>query len=86
MSENRSGPEIKAFVESIARALVDNPDQVQVKILESGSVVVVELSAAAPDTGKIIGKEGRTAQAMRTLLSALGTRKGKRVMLQIVDK
>jgi len=86
MTENNSGPEIKTFIETIARYLVDNPDEVSVSILESGSILVAELSTNPADTGKVIGKEGRTAQALRTLLSVVGTRRGKRVMLQIVDK
>ena len=68
---------MKALIEFIARSLVDAPDQVQ--------VTEVELKVAKEDLGKVIGKQGRTARAMRTLLSAASTKAKKRVVLEILE-
>ena len=69
----------------IARALVDEPDAVEVNAIESDRAVVYELVVAKGDLGKVIGKEGRTAQSMRTILAAVSTKLGKRAHLDIVD-
>ena len=63
---------MKELVEAIARALIDNPDQVQVRAVEGEQITVFELRVHATDLGKVIGRQGRTAQAIRTILSAAG--------------
>ena len=76
---------MKELVEQMAKALVDNPDTVKVTEIEGERTSVVELSVAKEDMGKIIGKHGRTASAMRVILSAAGTKKHKRAILEIVE-
>jgi predicted RNA-binding protein YlqC (UPF0109 family) len=63
---------VKELVEAIAKALVDIPDQVQVRAIEGEQVTVFELRVAPSDLGKVIGRQGRTAEAIRTILSAVG--------------
>jgi predicted RNA-binding protein YlqC (UPF0109 family) len=70
---------------TLARALVDSPDAVEVAEYESGGASVVELRVARDDIGKVIGKSGRTAEAMRVLLNAASTKVGRRVHLDILD-
>ena len=69
----------------MARAIVNHPDQVRVEAVEGASMIVLELSVAAEDMGRIIGKEGRVANAMRTLLRTSATKMGKRVELEIIN-
>jgi predicted RNA-binding protein YlqC (UPF0109 family) len=76
---------MKELVEAIARALVDNPDQVQVRAIEGEKLTVFELRVHANDLGKVIGRQGRTAQAIRTILSAAGMKLGKRFTLEILE-
>jgi predicted RNA-binding protein YlqC (UPF0109 family) len=76
---------VKQFIEYCARQLVDHPDGVHVDQRESGDTVVLTLRVAPGDLGKVIGREGRTAQAMRTLLTAAATAKGTRATLEIAD-
>ena len=76
---------MKELVEAIAKALVDNPDQVQVRAIEGELVTVFELRVHASDLGKVIGRQGRIAQAIRTILSAAGMKLRKRFVLEIVD-
>ena len=76
---------VKELVESIAKALVDNPDQVQVRAIEGEQLTVFELRVNASDLGKVIGRQGRTAQAIRTILIAVGTKLRKRFTLEILD-
>ena len=68
----------------IARELVSNPDEVNVKKTERGNTVVFELSVAPEDTGKIIGKNGKRAQAIRSIMKAKDLKEGKRVIVDIV--
>lgn len=75
---------LKEVVETIAKALVDQPDQVTVAEID-GEAIVVELRVAAQDLGKVIGKQGRTARAMRTLLRAIGMKSRKRLVLEILE-
>ncbi|RME40155.1 MAG: KH domain-containing protein [Thermoflexia bacterium] len=75
---------LKDLVEYIAKALADRPDQVQVSEIEGEASIVLELRVAPEDMGRIIGKEGRTANAMRTLVRVLAAKHGKRVTLEIV--
>jgi uncharacterized protein len=69
----------------IARALVDNPDAVSVAEIEGNQTSVLELSVAKEDLGKVIGKQGRTARAMRTILSAASAKIKKRTVLEIIE-
>ena len=76
---------MKNLVEAIAKALVDNPDQVHVRAIEGEQVTVFELRVHASDLGKVIGRQGRTARAIRTILSAVGMKLRKRFTLEILD-
>ncbi|MFH1076886.1 MAG: KH domain-containing protein [Pseudomonadota bacterium] len=76
---------MKELIEQIAKALVDNPSQVSVKEVEGEQTSVLELKVAKEDLGKVIGKQGRTARAMRTILSAASTKIRKRTMLEILE-
>jgi predicted RNA-binding protein YlqC (UPF0109 family) len=80
-----AGTPIKAVVEVIARALVDNPDDVHVTEAERRGVTVVSLTTAPGDMGKIIGRQGRTAAALRTLVALTAEKHGMRVQLDIRD-
>ena len=75
----------KDLVEYIAKALVDNPDGVNVNVIEGEKSTILELKVADGDIGKVIGKHGRIAKAIRTILSAAATKKEKRVVLEILD-
>ncbi len=76
---------MKELVKFIAQSLVDNPDQVQVTEIEGEQTSVIELKVAKEDLGKVIGKQGRTARAMRTILSAASTKIRKRAVLEIIE-
>ncbi|HEX9760636.1 MAG TPA: KH domain-containing protein [Candidatus Acidoferrales bacterium] len=76
---------MKELVEAIAKALVDNPDQVAVNAVEGEQVTVLELRVDPTDLGKVIGKQGRTAKAIRTLLGAAGMKLRKRFTLEILE-
>jgi hypothetical protein len=76
---------MKELVETIARALVDRPDEVQVRTVGGAQVTVVELRVHEGDLGKVIGRQGRTAKAIRTVLSAAGTKIRKRFTLEILE-
>jgi predicted RNA-binding protein YlqC (UPF0109 family) len=76
---------MKELVELIARSLVDQPGDVRVRELEGDQTTVLELRVAGNDLGKIIGKQGRTARAIRTILSASGTKLKKRYVLEILE-
>lgn len=75
----------KDLVEYIAKTLVDEPSEVMVSQIEGEKSTILELRVAADDLGKVIGKHGRIAKAIRTVLSASSTRTGKRVVLEILD-
>ncbi len=75
----------KDLVTYLAKALVDEPDQVEVNIIEGEKSTILELKVAQADIGKVIGKHGRIAKAVRTILSAAATKSGKRVVLEILD-
>ena len=77
--------DIKALVEFMSKALVDRPDEVTVTEVTGEKTTVYELKVAAADLGKVIGKEGKTAGAMRTILNAVGTKMGKRCVLEILE-
>jgi uncharacterized protein len=76
---------MKDLVEMIAKALVDNPDQVTVTEVEGEQTTVLELRVAQSDLGKVIGKQGRTARCIRTLLGAAGMKLKKRFVLEILE-
>jgi len=76
---------MKELVESIAKALVDHPDQVQVRAVEGEQVTVLELRVHPEDLGKVIGRQGRTAKSMRTILGAAGMKLRKRLTLEILE-
>jgi predicted RNA-binding protein YlqC (UPF0109 family) len=77
--------EMKELIEYIAKVLVDNPDDVSVTELEGKQTSVIELRVAKEDLGKVIGKQGRTARAMRTILGAASTKLKKRSVLEILE-
>jgi predicted RNA-binding protein YlqC (UPF0109 family) len=77
---------VKELVELIAKSLVDNPDKVQVSQLDGEQTSILELTVAPEDIGKVIGKHGRTAQAIRIILGAAGMKLKKRFNLEIIDK
>ena len=76
---------MRELIEYIAKALVDNPDAVQVSEIQGEQTSVIELKVAKEDMGKVIGKQGRTAQAMRTILSATCRKIRKRAVLEIIE-
>jgi len=76
---------MRELVESITKALVDNPDEVVVTEVEGEQTTVIELRVAQGDLGKVIGKQGRTARAIRTILSAGGMKIRKRFVLEILE-
>jgi predicted RNA-binding protein YlqC (UPF0109 family) len=76
---------LKELIRSIAVELVDHPEEVDVVEVPGNNNSVIELRVARDDVGKVIGKEGRTAQSMRTILSAVSAKSGRRVHLDIVD-
>lgn len=76
---------VKEFIENIARHLVDNPDSVIVTEVEGEKTTVYELRVNTDDLGKVIGRKGQTAKAIRTLISAVAAKKGKRALLEILE-
>jgi len=76
---------MKELIEYIAKALVDKPEEVLVTEIEGEQTSVIELKVAKEDLGKVIGKQGRTARAMRTILSASSTKLKKRSVLEIIE-
>jgi hypothetical protein len=80
-----SSVSLKELIEYLARALVDNPDEVQVAEIAGEQTVVLELRVAKEDLGKVIGKQGRTVKAMRAILSAASSKLRKRADLEILE-
>ncbi len=76
---------MKELIRYIAQSLVDYPDDVVVDIIEGNQTTVLELRVAKGDLGKVIGKQGRTAQAMRTILGAVSTKARRRMVLEIIE-
>ena len=76
---------MKDLIKFMAQALVDHPDQVEVSEVAGEQTSVIELRVAKEDLGKVIGKQGRTAKAMRTILSAASTKIRKRTVLEIIE-
>ncbi|MCG8541007.1 MAG: KH domain-containing protein [Clostridia bacterium] len=73
------------LVEIIAKALVDHPEEVQVNEIEGSQSVIIELKVASEDMGKVIGKQGRIAKAIRTVVKAAATKENKRVVVEIIQ-
>jgi predicted RNA-binding protein YlqC (UPF0109 family) len=76
---------MKDLIASIAKALVDKPEEVVVSVIEGQQTSVIELKVAKEDLGKIIGKQGHTAQAIRTILGAASKKTGKRFVLELLE-
>ncbi|TDX51965.1 KH domain-containing protein [Orenia marismortui] len=76
---------MKKVLETIAKNIVDNPKEVRVKAKEDGQAVILELSVADEDMGKVIGKRGRVAKAIRTIITASAIKANKKVTVEIVD-
>ncbi len=76
---------MKDLIEHIAQALVDHPEQVSVRTLEGNRTSILELKVAKEDVGKVIGKQGRTAQSMRVLLNAVSSKLNRRFVLEILE-
>lgn len=76
---------MKTLIETLAKALVDHPDQVKVTEVEGENTSVIELAVAKEDLGKVIGKQGRTARALRTILTAASAKIKKRAVLEIIE-
>jgi uncharacterized protein len=77
---------MKELVEYLAKALVDKPDEVKVSQTEGEAVTIIEIRVASDDAGKVIGKEGRIANAIRTLVKAAGAKNQKRVTVEIMTE
>lgn len=76
---------MKEFIETIVKALVDHPDQVNLTEVQGERTTVYELHVGEGDLGKVIGKHGQTAKSIRTLISAISAKKGKRAVLEILE-
>ncbi len=77
--------ELKELIEYIVKALVDNPEKVEVKEIAGEKSIIYELKVGEGDLGKVIGKEGRTAKAVRTIITAAAMKQGKRAVLEILE-
>ncbi len=76
---------MRAFVEYVAQRLVDHPDQVSTEQEQNENSILVRLKVCEEDLGKVIGRNGRNAQSIRTLLAAIGAKQGKRAILEIAS-
>lgn len=76
---------MKELLEYLAKALVDHPEAVEVSLVEGEKSIILELRVARDDMGKVIGKQGRIAQALRTLVKAAAVKEGKKVMVEIIE-
>jgi predicted RNA-binding protein YlqC (UPF0109 family) len=77
--------DLKELIEFIAKALVDDPDAVEVEAVDGEKALILELTVGEGDLGKVIGKDGRTARALRTLLAASSAKPDKRAVLEILE-
>lgn len=85
MMEVKAVESVKNLVSFIAKRLVDNPTSVSVDEISSGQTMVLELHVAKPDIGKVIGRQGRTAHALRTIINAASAKEKRRAVLEIVE-
>jgi predicted RNA-binding protein YlqC (UPF0109 family) len=76
---------MRELIMHVVKALVDHPEAVDVREVQGEKTTVIELKVAQEDLGKVIGKQGRTARALRTILNAAGTKLGKRCVLEIIE-
>lgn len=76
---------MKELLATLARALVDQPDDVKVETIENEQSVILQLHVAQDDIGKVIGRQGRIAKSLRTIMKAAATKEGKKVVVEIVD-
>ena len=76
---------MKELLEYLAKALVDNPDDVKIEVIEGERSVILQLRVNQEDIGKVIGKQGRIAQALRTIVKASATKQGKNAIVEILD-
>jgi predicted RNA-binding protein YlqC (UPF0109 family) len=79
------GPDLRSWVEAMAKDLVDHPETVEVRLVEEDDGDVFELSVEPDEMGRVIGRQGRTAQALRTLMGVAGARHGRDYELEILD-
>ena len=77
---------MKEFVEYIVKNLVDNPDDVEVKVLEGERGIIIEVRVAQTDIGKVVGKNGRTIKALRTVVMTVCARLGKRARVELIEE
>lgn len=84
-SDRTKEVELKELLEYLAKSLVDHPEEVRVEETETDTTVVLELTVAKDDIGKVIGKQGRIARALRTIVKASAVKNGKRAIVEIVD-
>lgn len=75
----------KEVIETIVKSLVDYPEDIQLKVIEGEKSVIVELKVKPEDVGKVIGKQGRIARAIRTIANAIAVKNGRRLLLEILD-
>ncbi|RJQ31089.1 MAG: KH domain-containing protein [Actinobacteria bacterium] len=76
---------MKELLETLAKALVDKPDEVEVSAVEGEKSVILQLKVAPDDVGKVIGKQGRIAKALRTIVKASSVKEGKKAVVEIID-
>ncbi|MEI6890898.1 MAG: KH domain-containing protein [Pontiella sp.] len=76
---------MKQILESIAKSLVDAPNEVQITEVDGEKTIIFELRCSAKDVGKIIGKSGKTVGAMRTIMNSMAAKQGRKAMLEVVD-
>ncbi len=76
---------VKELLEHVIKSIVDNPEQVEIKEIPGERVVIYEVRVAPEDLGKIIGREGRTAKAIRTIIAAVSLKKGKKAVIEILE-
>ncbi len=76
---------MKELLETLAQALVDKPEEVNVTVVEGEKSIILQLHVAPDDVGKVIGKEGRIAKALRTIIKASATKVGKKAIVEIID-
>ena len=82
---NSTGETLGVFIGTLVAEIVDKPELVQAKVLESGTTIVLELLVDPGDVGKVIGREGRMAQSIRTILTGVSTKMGKKAVLHIMN-